>query len=531
MTFICTCSDAFEVSEVQDQLDSEGFIEECQQRKAELSAAIAEKPTDIRDLEKEREELNLELNRLDELLQAWEHLSDQHKQGQEVFAPAAIASGPPRKRRRRTARQSNIAALSDQQPLTSDEIFNKLEELEQQQEEKETACDELEDRIQMTKSTLEQMIREEGELSTEILKFCMDRRNEWCKNAIRLDFAAGIREQDEDAQQQDDPAFDPSAHERDYDEVARCLSVFTISSKAYQQLRATDKKLRTEAKGFTIVEETEIPALQTHAKSMTKTCQIMAYKAFLNELIQLLGTLQIFVNNTDSETLQSTQIGEQERTYEVKILEGDIANLKQLVNQDILQLKKDLHDVVYQGPNVKCFSAVSSASKRIEDVVTAWHMKKDEPVGRHYKGLGISFNTYKASCRRMGAATRNPKSRDFNEEILGPFLTKLSTSWEQAFVQAVPDVMANFYKLCQLTLQVFHDRAMSRPALANSRSASLRILEQQLPDHLAAIRDAIRTAKTTIQSEQRHASRLFYPEVKNQMVDAYEECAQEQGEF
>lgn len=530
VTFICTCSDAIEVSEIEDALDSDGRIGEGQQRKAELSAAMAEKPTIISDLEKKHEEMDLELNASDELLQIWEHISDQHKQGHQVFAPAAVASGPPRKRRRRTARQSNIEALSDQEPLTGDEISNKLEELERKHADEETACDELEERIREAKSTLEDMKREEGDLSMEILKLCRDRRNEWCKNAIRLDFAAGIREQDEEAQQQDDPTFDPSARQRDYDKVARCLAVFTISSKAYQQLRANDGKLRTEAEGFTSTEDTEIPALQTHAKGMTETSQIIAYRAFLNDITQFLGTLQIFANNSDSEILQSSQIGEQERTYEVKVLEGEIVNLKQLVNQDILEVKKGLRGVLHQGPNAKCSSAVSFASKRIEDLVVAWHVKQGEPVGR-YMGVGLGWGTYRGTCRRMGAKTPHPRARDFNDEILGPFLTKLSTSWEQAFVKSVPEVLGKFENLSQLSLRVFHDRALGRPALAATRGTSLRMLEQQLPDHLATIRDAIRRAKTTIQSEQRQASRLFYPEVKDQMMCAYEECAQVKGEL
>lgn len=530
MTFICTCSDAFEVSEIEDSLDHDGRIQDGQQRKAELSAAIAEKPEEISNLRSQIEEGEAQLNTLEELMQVWERISDQHMQGQQVYAPAPITSGTPRKRRRRTARARDIEALSDQEPLTGDEISNKVKELDEQCAAKELANDELEDRLRMAESALAKMQQDETNLETEILQLCVQRRNEFCKGAIRLDFAAGIREQDEEAQLQDDPAYDPSVNQRDYDKVARCLPVFTISSKAYQQLRATDKRLRTEIKGFTSLAETEIPAMQAHAKNMTKTGQIMAYKSFLNQLTQLLGTIQIFANNSDSEILQLSQVGEQERTYEVKVLEGEIVNLKRLVKQDVIKLRRGLLEVVTQGLNVKSSSAALYAGKKIEDVVVSWHVKQGEPVGR-YKGVGLHFGTYKASCRRLGGKTPHPRSKDFNEDILGPFLMKLSTYWEQTFITAVPRILDKFENLCRLSLKLFHERAVHRPALKATRSTSLRMLEQQLPDHLATIRDAIRVARTTIQSEQRNASRLFYPEVKDQMTEAYQDCVQVTGKF
>lgn len=526
MTFICTFADVIEVNEIQDTLDDDDHIKEMQQRKAELVAAIEGKPAEITASEEKLEELNSECNALEGLFQAWEQISQQHEQGQQVYAPAPISTSPPRKRQRRTLRKKAIEEPHGQEPLTGDEISKKLQDVEEQCGSKIAEYNELTDRIQMAKDSLAKMKRETADLTTEILQFCMQLRNQYCKDAIRLDFAAGIREQDEEAAQEDDTTFDPSTSQRDYNEVARSLPVFAISSTAYQKLRTTDRQLRAEVEGFTSLDDTEIPALQTHAKSMTKTGRIMASKTFLNEFIQLLGTLQIFANISDTDILQSSQGGE--RTYEVKVLEKETANLKQRINLTSLELKSALFDVFRQ--NIKYSVAGSFATKRIEEVVGAWHAKEDEPVG-HYNGLGLHFNTYRAICKRNGAKTASPKARDFNEELMGPFMTKISTHWEEVFTKTIPDSLDRFAIVFAEYIRQFQNEAMSRPGFENIRNTSLRMLEQQLPDHVASISDAIQGAKNAIGSEQRQAHRVFYPEVQKQMRHVYERCAIETGKM
>lgn len=528
VTFICTCTDDFDINEIQDALDFEGRILKRQHREAKLKTAIAAKPAEISTLDNQVEELESQHTIVDQSLQAWKLISHQHKQGQQVYAPAPIALGPPRKRQKLTARKPATGEPCKQKPLTEDEISKKLHDLEEQSAAKIAEHNELLERLQTAETTLAEMEREKADLGTEIKQICVQLRNQYCKDAIRLDFVAGIREQDEEAGQQDDLTFDPSAKQRDYDEVARSLPVFTISSRAYQQLCATDSKLRAEANGFPSLEDTEIPALQTHAKGMTKTIRVLASRAFLTEFTQLLGTLQIFTNSSDSDILQSGEAGAQARTYEVKVLEKEIGNLKQQAKEDSFKLRTALFHLIRQGPNVKSSDAARFASKRIEEVVAAWHTKKDELVG-HYKGLGLPFSTYRAICKRGGAKTRNPKAKDFNEELIEPFMTKISTCWEQTFVKTIPDLLDQFGMMFTKSLQDFHNQAVSRPGLANTRNTTLRMLEQQLPDHGANIFDVVETVKRSIRAEQREASRLFYPEVQKQMRDAYDECGSERG--
>ena len=55
------------------------------------------------------------------------------------------------------------------------------------------------------------------------------------------------------AAEEDAEGFDPEADARDYDEVARSLPVFCVSSRAYQKLSGCLKK-DPNVPGFTTVE-------------------------------------------------------------------------------------------------------------------------------------------------------------------------------------------------------------------------------------------------------------------------------------
>lgn len=59
----------------------------------------------------------------------------------------------------------------------------------------------------------------------------------------------------------------------------------------------------------------------------------------------------------------------------------------------------------------------------------------------------------------------------------------------------------------------------------------MRILEAQIANHEAAMRDAISDVKAQINSDQRQANRLFIPEIKAEMQKIYHLCATEKGMY
>lgn len=65
--------------------------------------------------------------------------------------------------------------------------------------------------------------------------------------------------------------------------------------------------------------------------------------------------------------------------------------------------------------------------------------------------------------------------------------------------------------------------------MKKGKARSMRILEAQIANHEAAMKDAISSVKAQIHAEQRQANRLFIPEIKSEMQKIYPLCAAEKG--
>ncbi|KAI4748386.1 hypothetical protein E4T50_01395 [Aureobasidium sp. EXF-12298] len=88
-------------------------------------------------------------------------------------------------------------------------------------------------------------------------RICIDARNQYSKSAIQVDFAAGIKELDQETAADEDPdTFNPEEDLRDYEKVAKDLPVYCVSSRAYQKLSGRLVK-DNAVRGFTDVEQTE----------------------------------------------------------------------------------------------------------------------------------------------------------------------------------------------------------------------------------------------------------------------------------
>lgn len=533
ITFIATWADSIDINETIESYDDDGQLKARKAREEELDSLIKGKEEELRNVHKRVQTLDTQYNTSNEELQAWEKLQRQHITGQTVYEPVAPTIAPPAKRRRRARRQlpdDDVSAenTSTRKPLTGYEISTKVAELKLKVDAEGGECDDTEQQHDDLMANVNQMKDESIRLALEIKAMCMERRNQICRDVIRVDFAAGIREIDEEAEQQDDQTFDPSVQRRNYDEVASSLSVFCTSSKMYQQLRKSGKqKLDAQAAAFETLADTQIPQLQEHAKELSKTGQLFTYKSILNEFMQLLGTLQIFAGKDDI-GLPSVHLSDRDRTYEIKQLESCISNLKTILTKKIFEVKLDLLTNLRQGPNKTSSGATVYAMKQVEDIVIAFGLAANASSGRR-KGLGLAYQTYRAIVKRQGNKTANPKARDFNEEILEPYLTRISTSWEETFSNVVPAALDKYSADVSEALQSFHADMASRPELAKSRSIAFRILEQQIPNHVETIRDAIEIAKNSIHGEQRIASRLFLPEIKKEMSQAYLDCMKQTG--
>lgn len=175
-------------------------------------------------------------------------------------------------------------------PLREEDIESKLEQLKEEKKNARRQRVEIERRIKDARSNIKDAKERAAEIRAEINAICIAGRNQYSKGAIQLDFAAGIKELDqENAAEEDEANFNPDEDLRDYDEVARSLPVFCVSSRAYQKMSGRLQK-DEDVPGFKTLEETEIPQLQTHCKKITEAGRIQTSRAFLLSVCQQLNT-------------------------------------------------------------------------------------------------------------------------------------------------------------------------------------------------------------------------------------------------
>lgn len=517
LSFIATQIDGINIDETFRSMRDDQQIEATLSRKEELEAIFFEKTTEMRKLEKHFSDLDEAYWGIADEEKIWQALQKKHKR-QDVYAPAAPSQRSDRTKRRRKVHEQlddNNLDASDKVPLTSDEISSKLEELTASNEAMASQCDAVEAQLKVAEDEVFLLKQQKADCGIESAWMCMQKRNQYVIEEIRRDFAAGIREIDEeDEHQAEEERRNPSTQKRDYEEVARSLPVFCISSKAYQQQRKNTQHGNLRTEGFKNLESTGIPSLQQHAKASSREGQIRSNKAYLNQFSQLLNSLTIWSRHE-----MSGQSKEEVSEYELRFLECKVSKLKPDFDSLVFQLKREILNILRDAFSNKMSGAAHYASQLLESIIAKWSTPEKDG------GYGLKFGTYRAVCKRQGHKT-TAKSRNFNEDIGNPYLSKISSTWENAFAVTVPDALANFGKTFMVKLREFHDLMLSRTDVDPS---ILRNLEAQLKVHEATIYDAINLVMVHLQADQRKTSRMFLPLVEGAMTRVYDECAQEKG--
>ena len=172
-------------------------------------------------------------------------------------------------------------------PLTAATITAKISELRGRQFEAQSSKSDLQDRLDRVRGQRDGLRQERADKDSEILTMCILARNNYSRQAIQRDYAAGIRELDEElAAEEDEANFDPGVELRDYDEIAHNFPVFCVSARAYQSHNGNSPKDRP-MKGFRRVENTGIPSLQ----------KVLVQADFLAASVLLTGVFASIVSN------------------------------------------------------------------------------------------------------------------------------------------------------------------------------------------------------------------------------------------
>lgn len=123
----------------------------------------------------------------------------------------------------------------------------------------------------------------------------------------------------------DEENFNPDVEIRDYEQVARDLPVFCVSSRGYQKLQGRLKK-DPKVPGFKSIEETEIPQLQAHCGKLTEKGRAANCKRFINNLSLLLNSLALWASDDGT----GVNMTADEKKREDKLLEKSLKGLERV---------------------------------------------------------------------------------------------------------------------------------------------------------------------------------------------------------
>ncbi|EUC39737.1 hypothetical protein COCMIDRAFT_45972, partial [Bipolaris oryzae ATCC 44560] len=431
VTFICSKTDDISITEVIESLGLDGEVAEFEQQSSRCGEQIEQAEGKIQDLRESQKVYKLVMKGATKDIENWEILQDRLEDGQLVYAPVA----EPKKRKKAGSNKQplkkqaffqnsehGISRSSDGIPSSDDEvqiqaeqvvlseldIKNKLKELRDTKKNARRESIEMQRAIDDLISQVRTLQKEQGRIRAEVSRICIAERNLYSKSAIQQDFAAGIKEIDqENAAEADEDSFDPDEDIRDYDQVAKSLPVFCVSSRAYQKICGRMQK-DDNIHGFTTREETEIPQLQTHCQKLTEAGRIQTSRTFLTGFCQLLISFRLW---TSDNTLH-LPLNEKQKQRHLQFLERKIEELKTGVGDIVHACMEEVRSEVRLQISSRFPELINAAIEVAPKTALAW--------GQKAQG-GLIWASYKAVVRRDGVF-KSPTAgdRDFNLDLVEP---------------------------------------------------------------------------------------------------------------
>ncbi|RYP45152.1 hypothetical protein DL768_008470 [Monosporascus sp. mg162] len=281
---------------------------------------------------------------------------------------------------------------------------------------------------------------------------CIRKRNEYARDAVRQDYALGLKELDEEFSQQANPeSFDPEDEQRDYGSLAAGLPVFCISSRAYQSLSNLSDN-ENPMLGFESPETTEIPQLIEHAKRLTESRRTQAYGQFLNSFLQNMNSLYIWVSQDEGE-VQLTDEEKQAQLVKRQILPAGglhiakamgvwyASHTKLLVAEYLIRpLKKRLGNSWEQAFTKKIPKALEEFTIVAEELLQTFHRAINAQLQQKSTFTSINILQAQLNSRADGLAHM---ARSFSDDV-----TALQREANRSFHPAVMDAMSGTYQDC-----------------------------------------------------------------------------------
>lgn len=542
VTFICSKTDDISKTEAADSLKLGDEMERIEEGLKQLSKQRRDLSQQLNAAKAEKDDYVNAIDDVDGQLEKWDELNDQIDEGKTVYEPKSVASAKkrkrtssspqPRKRRRRSTdidsdsedyesaedETVNVAQDSDIGiPLTKEQIEGKIDELKGIKREARKARTHVDDKIRELRTQVSALVNQEAELDSRGDELCIAGRSEYSRAAIRQDFAAGIKELDQENAEEEDPDnFNPDEDIRDYAEVARSLPVYCVSSRAYQKLSGRMQK-DSDVPGFSAKEQTEVPQLQSHCKKLTERGRQANCRRFLNSLDRLLGSLGLWSSDDGTGIKLTDQQRDVERANIARRLKELEKALEKAVKENLEDITGTLTDQLFEkfGP------AVDAAVKDATPVSQGW--------GAHRSEGGLHHSTYKATVRRSGVYQGASGHRDFNAQLTEPIYKHLASAWEKCFQRRLPHILHSFTKAGSDLLKKFHATIEKRCQEKGLGLARLATLSTQADAYKVIFNDMAASMIENVNEGQREINREFTPVVTAAMETAYQLCTDERG--
>ncbi|KAA8898231.1 hypothetical protein FN846DRAFT_910178 [Sphaerosporella brunnea] len=570
ISFICSKSDDISVSEAILSLQLEEELEPQNARIEELDAEKNAKKADLKELTDTKSDIQDAIDQLDDWLSAWEDIKDKAEAGEVVYEPKLSKTdkdaddkdadkGKKRKRgasparigKRKTRRceedDADVFAVDDDddddeeeqpsdkeeeetdkleedegEPVSLEEIEAKIDELKESKKAARKQKSELIHSITKLKADISELSDSIRKLENEVACRCIKERNAYSTAAIQQDFVAGLRELDlEAAEEQQGDNFDPNIDIRDYDEIAKNLPVFCVSSRGYQKLQGRLKK-DGDPPVFQNIEQTGMPDLISFCTKVTEKGRLANGRRFLTSVSQLCNSLTLWSSGA------VVQLSADEKNREVQRLNRACTTLDHKLDKGIQGTVKGVKDTLKESIFDRYAEAVNSASTQAPETAEKWGLK----VNRADRSQGgLYWATYKAICRRDGVFSNgNGKhlgAYDWNAELTAPLIKLLATHWERVFNTRIPAIVRSYVRIAKDAMLAFHNTVTAQAGPA--RAAHMHLLSGQLTTHGDAMQAICNEIIEFVNTTQREINREFAPGVQQAMVQAYMYCTNESG--
>ncbi|KAJ7904438.1 hypothetical protein B0H14DRAFT_3079313 [Mycena olivaceomarginata] len=343
--------------------------------------------------------------------------------------------------------------------------------------------------------------------------FCSLKRSEYSRDVLKEDFRTGLKDLDEAAAEERDPAnFDPSVPIRDYSAID--LPVFTVSSRDYVRIKQQVKG-DGEPICFSNVRDTGIPELQAWCHQLTKSSRERAAKTFMKQLGAFASDIRQYVAGIGQSLREKWESGEQDAPEPIDeqdpftaILGGTARSIRRtnryhspphrgtpkavdefgkVVETSVESLKEHLRDGLEERCRIGAASAAEAAVPTSDDFASSMH-----------------WASYRATLRRNGEYRR-----DLNVELVNPFTRNIAQTWQKTFEADIFSPLLDGIIAC--INKVVGD------------------VERSAAPGLKALDKTMSSVKEALNNEQKEVSRSLAPHVQSELIDGYSAAMEERG--